>query len=157
MEKIKILISACVLGHDTRWNATSRHHEFVEQWAAENSIQLIPVCPESRLLGTPRKPIKMIQIGEKVQALCGERDVYESLEEISKTALSEHPSACGFIGLANSPTCGMSAGVKKRGSTIRGAFQRIAHVPTCEVNQLKNEKGRESFLNRIRRYRSSQI
>lgn len=157
MEKIKILISACVLGRATRWNATSRHHEFVEKWASQNSIQLIPVCPESRLLGTPRKPIKMIQIGEKVQALCGERDVYESLEEISRAVLSEHPTACGFIGLANSPTCGMSAGVKKRGSTIRGAVHRVAHIPTCEVNQLKNEKGRESFLNRIRRYRSSQI
>ena len=99
----------------------------------------------------------MIQIGEIVQAMCGEEEVYESLEEISKAALAEHPDACGFIGLANSPTCGMSAGVKKRGTTIRGALHRVAHIPTCEVNQLKNEKGRESFLNRIRRYRSSQI
>ena len=99
----------------------------------------------------------MIQIGEVIEAWSGEEEVYDSLEEVSRKVLDEHPDACGFIGLANSPTCGMSAGVKKRGSTIRGAMHRVAAFPTCEVNQLKNERGKQSFLNRIRRHRSSQF
>jgi uncharacterized protein YbbK (DUF523 family) len=155
--KMKVLISACVVGSPVRWNTSARHHEFVTTWAKENGIELVPVCPEARLLGIPRRPIRMIQVGEVIEAWCGKEEVYDSLEETSRKAFDEHSDVCGFIGLANSPTCGMAAGVKKRGATIRGAMHRVAEVPTCEVNQLKNETGRKSFLNRIRRYRSSQI
>ena len=154
---MKLLISSCVLGHPVRWNTASRLHEFVTTWAKENDIELIPVCPEAQLLGTPRKPIKMIQIGNNVEAWTGDKEVYDSLEETARKVFNEHPDVCGFIGLANSPTCGMSAGVKKRGATIRGAMHRVTDLPTCEVNQLKNATGREHFLNRIRRYRSSQF
>jgi uncharacterized protein YbbK (DUF523 family) len=154
---MKILISSCVLGNNVRWNGSNRQHDFIKEWAAENDISLVPVCPETQLLGVPRKPIRMIQCGENVEAWAGSEEVFDALEQTCRTILEEHPDTCGFVGLANSPTCGMSAGVKKRGSTIRGAIHRVADIPTCEVNQLKNERGRESFLNRIRRYKSSQI
>ena len=140
-----------------RWNKTSRKYDFIEAWAKENNIELVPVCPETQLLGVPRRPIRMIQVGDIVEAWSGDREIYNSLEDTSRSILASHPDACGFIGLANSPTCGMSAGVKKRGSTMRGAMHRVAIIPTCEVNQLKNESGRKSFLNRIVKYKSSQI
>ena len=152
---MKVLISACVLGSPVRWNESSRNHEFIKAWAKENDIELVPVCPETQLLGLPRRPIRMIQNGPKVEAWTGKEEVYEALEDTCRSILEQHPDCCGFIGLANSPTCGMSAGVKKRGSTIRGAMHRATDVPTCEVNQLKNERGRDSFLNRIRRYQDA--
>lgn len=152
---MKILISACVLGNPVRWNESSRNHEFIKSWAKENDIELVPVCPETQLLGLPRQPIRMIQNGPKVEAWTGKEEVYEALESTCRSILDQHPDCCGFIGLANSPTCGMSAGVKKRGTTIKGAMHRAPGVPTCEVNQLKSERGRDSFLNRIRRYKDA--
>ncbi len=154
---MKVLISSCVLGNPVRWNGTTRRHDFITEWAEEYGIELVPVCPETRLLGLPRRPIKMIQVGSLVKAWAGEEDVYEDLENTCSELLRDNPDICGFIGLANSPTCGMSAGVRKRGSTIRGAMHRVADVPTCEVNQLKNQMGRDSFLNRVKRYSSNKI
>ena len=52
---MKVLISACVVGNPVRWNTSARHHEFVTTWAKENGIELVPVCPEARLLGIPKK------------------------------------------------------------------------------------------------------
>ena len=72
---MKVLISACVLGQEVRWNGTERKHDFVESWAKENNIDLVPICPENRLLGTPRRPIRMIQIGELVEAWAGKEEV----------------------------------------------------------------------------------
>ena len=116
-----------------------------------------PDITNSSQPGQKKMELNLYQFVQKHGCSVFKEEVYDSLEEISRKVFDEHPDACGFIGLANSPTCGMSAGVKKRGSTIRGAMHRVAEVPTCEVNQLKNETGRKSFLNRLRRYRSSQI
>ena len=155
--KLKVLVSSCVLGNPVRWNNSSRKYDFLVEWAEENDIELVPACPETELLGAPRRPIRMIQIGSLVKAFAGEEEVYESLERVCSKIIKENPEVCGFIGLANSPTCGMSAGVKKRGSTIRGAMHRVVEVPSCEVNQLKDEKMRKSFLNKILMYASNKI
>ncbi len=154
---MKVLISSCVLGNPVRWNGANKKSDFIQDWAQDNNITLIPVCPEQRLLGVPRRPIRMTQNGPVVEAWAGDEEVYDSLEDTSRSILNEHPDLCGFIGLANSPTCGMSAGVRKRGATIRGAMHRVTDVPTCEVNQLRDERGRENFLNRLKKCRSNKI
>ena len=120
--KLKVLVSSCVLGNPVRWNNSSRKYDFLVEWAEENDIELVPVCPETELLGVPRRPIRMIQIGSLVKAFAGEEEVYESLERVCSKMLKENPEVCGFIGLANSPTCGMSG--REKELTIRGAMHR---------------------------------
>ena len=58
---MKILISACVFGKNVRWNATNRSSDEVKQWADSNGYELVPVCPENELFGTPRKSIRLRQ------------------------------------------------------------------------------------------------
>ena len=67
-KKMKLLISACVLGEDVRWNGSNKLKKYVMDWAEKNSIELIPVCPENLAFGTPRPPIRLVQIEEKVIA-----------------------------------------------------------------------------------------
>ena len=149
---MKLLISSCVMGNKVRWNGASKEFPFIKDWAEENGIKLTPVCPENELLGTPRPSIRLIQVGDEVHAHAGKNEISEQLRQTSKNILERHPDAVGFIGIANSPTCGVSAGVKKRGSTMKGIFHLAADFPTCEVNQLKSEQGRQSFLRRVAKW-----
>ena len=146
---MKVLISSCVLGNKVRWNKAHKKQDFIQDWAKENGIELIPVCPEDELFGTPRQNIRLLQIGEEVRAMKGQEDVYSTLLAKSKEIYERHPDAAGFIGVANSPSCGMSAGVKNRGSTMRGVMHIESPVTSVEVNHLKSENHRESFLLRM--------
>jgi len=149
---MKVLISSCTLGKKVRWNGAHKHQPGIEEWAKENGIKLVHVCPENELFGTPRQNIRLIQIGNEVQAKMGKEDVYGLMTSKSREIFDRHPDAIGFIGIANSPSCGMSAGVKNRGSVMKGPMHLQATFPTCEANQLKNEGGREVFLTRLYKY-----
>ena len=149
---MKVLISSCVLGNKVRWNGADKHRPDVQEWAKENGLTLVPVCPEHELFGTPRQNIRLMQIGDEVHGKMGGENVYPSMMSKSEEIFSRHPDAVGFIGIANSPSCGMSVGVKSRGSVMKGAMHLRSPVPSCEVNQLKSEGGREVFLTRLYKY-----
>ena len=151
---IKILISSCVMGNNVRWNNSHRLYPELSQWAKESNIKLVPVCPENELFGTPRQNIRLIQVGENVEGRMGKVDVYGDMLGKSREIFSRHPDAKGFIGLANSPSCGISVGVKNRGSVMKGTMHLTSPVPSCEANQLRTEEGRQKFLNRVLKHAS---
>ena len=146
------MISSCVFGESVRWNGTEKADKEIKQWAEQNNIKLIPVCPENELFGTPRKPIRLMQDGDNVLAIMGERDVYQELEEKSGEISQRHANAVGFIGIANSPSCGLAAGVKKRGSTMKASMHRALGCPTTEISSMRSEANRELFFRRIKKY-----
>ena len=149
---MKVLISSCVLGNKVRWNGADKHRPDVQEWAKENGITLVPVCPEHELFGTPRQNIRLIQIGDEVHGKMAGENVYPSMMSKSEEIFSRHPDAVGFIGIANSPSCGLAAGVKHRGSTMKGTMHLQSPVPSCEANQLGGSKGQEMFLYRVNKY-----
>ena len=149
---MKVLISSCVLGNKVRWNGADKHRPDVQEWAKENGITLVPVCPEHELFGTPRQNIRLMQIGDDVHGKMGGANVYPSMMSKSEEIFSRHPDAVGFIGIANSPSCGMSVGVKSRGSVMKGTMHLQSPVPSCEANQLGGKKGQEMFLYRVNKY-----
>ena len=151
---IKILISSCVMGNNVRWNNSHRLYPELSQWAKEENIKLVPVCPENELFGTPRQNIRLIQVGDKVEARMAKQEVSSEMTLRSRQLFRRHPDACGFIGLANSPSCGISAGVKNRGSVMKGTMHLTSQVPSCEANTLRTEEGRQRFLNRVLKYAS---
>ena len=151
---IKILISSCVMGNNVRWNNSHRLYPELSQWAKEENIKLVPVCPENELFGTPRQNIRLIQVGDKVEARMGKQEVYSEMTLKSRQLFRRHPDACGFIGLANSPSCGISAGVKNRGSVMKGTMHLASPVPSCEANQLRTAEGRQKFLKRVLKHAS---
>lgn len=102
--KPKILISACLLGENCKYNGGNNYDPAAE--ALRESYELVPVCPE-RLGGlpTPRTPSE--RVGERVLTRDG-RDVTEAFVDGAEKALALAGS-CGAV-LAvlqpRSPSCG---------------------------------------------------
>ena len=146
---MKVLISSCVLGQNVRWNGSNKANKDLVEWAKENSLELIPVCPENELFGTPRPPIRLIDVYGKIQAQMKGKDIIDILDSKCQEIFNNHPDAVGFIGIANSPSCGINVGVKGHGKTIKGSMHKISKISTIEINQLKNHDQRVIFLSRL--------
>ncbi|WP_044470977.1 DUF523 domain-containing protein [Mannheimia massilioguelmaensis] len=61
MPKIKILISACLLGENVKYSGGNNLSQILVDFLEKNEIELLPVCPE--VLGglsTPRLPAEII-------------------------------------------------------------------------------------------------
>ena len=149
---MKILVSACVMGSDVRWNGANKNCDSVKSWAAQHGFELVPVCPEDFLFGTPRRPIRMIHQSEKTAALMGENDVLPVLSDYCRDLHKNHSDAAGFIGVSNSPTCGIAVGVKNLGKVVKGQMHYHAEMPTTEVSQMQSEKNRDMFYRRVMKY-----
>ena len=68
---MKVLVSSCLLGNQVRWNKQGKLSSHVIEWAKQNNIQLIAVCPEDELLGTPRDKIRLIQLKKTLALTTG--------------------------------------------------------------------------------------
>ena len=113
--KLKVLISSCVAGENVRWNSTNKKDESLIQWAEREGITLIPVCPENSLFGTPRSPIRLEKIEDKIVAHFKGLNVFEDLSRECDKISDNFKDVVGFIGIARSPTYGISVGVKNLG------------------------------------------
>ena len=146
---MKVLVSACLLGQKVRWNASHKKAETLEEWALKNGLELIPICPENELFGTPRPPIRLSDVDGQTRAIMKGEDVMDLLDTKCVEIQAAHPEAVGFIGISRSPTCGISVGVKNLGRTIKGSMHKTTSLPTVEYNQLKSKNCREQFLRRL--------
>lgn len=147
---MKVLISSCILGNNVRWNGANKLNLEIIEWAKKNKIELVPVCPEHMLLSTPRAPIRLAYTEEEgIRAVYKNTDVMQDLDTMCAKVLVKHKDAVGFIGIANSPTCGMNVGVRKLGRTIKGSMHKNIQIPATEINYLKTETNRLAFLKRL--------
>jgi uncharacterized protein YbbK (DUF523 family) len=151
---MKILISSCVYGNDVRWNGTNRHHQHIHDWAEDNGFELVPICPEHELFGTPRSTIRLRAVAGEVKAFAGKKEVYSELQEKSQEIARRYEDAIGFIGISRSPTCGLSTGVKNYGRTIKAPMHQAVDCPTTEISSMNTESNRQKFLERIKKYES---
>ena len=149
---MKILVSACVMGQDVRWNGANKHCEDLSVWASKHGFELIPVCPEDFLFGTPRQPIRMIYEDQKITAKMGERDVLPILSDCCEQIHKDHNDAVGFIGISGSPSCGVSVGVKNLGNFVKGQMHSHATIPSTEISQMRTEVQRDIFYKRVMKY-----
>lgn len=101
---MKILVSACLLGEDCKYNGGNNLRQQVLELGQEH--ELIPVCPEVAAgLGIPRIPIE-IRDGEVVRAdgISVDGTIREAVADI----LSGLPRDIDLCVLkARSPTCGV--------------------------------------------------
>ena len=153
-DKLKVLISGCLLGQKVRWNLSDKSNSSIKRFAEDNNIELVPICPENELFGTPRAPIRLIQIEDKIEARMKGRDVSQELNSKCQSII-EDSGADGFIGIHGSPTCGLNVGVKNLGRTVKGSMHALSEFPTTEISQLKNPQGKTAFLNRLVKHRQN--
>lgn len=158
-KKPVVVVSKC-LGFDAcRFNGDKIADKFIEKLG--KFVTYIPVCPEVEIgLGTPRKPIRMVETDERLRLLQPETgtDVTEKMESFSTAFLDGLKDVDGFILKNRSPSCAVTdakvmTGLEKA-HTLRkqgGIFgekvkEKFHHLAIEDEGRLKNFSIREHFL-----------
>lgn len=105
--KEPLLISACLLGHNCKYNGGNNYHPLTE--ALGDRYELVPVCPEC-MGGLPVPHAPAERVGEKVFSRTGE-DVTAAFRKGAQAALGAAKEAgCTKAVLKErSPSCGFGA------------------------------------------------
>ena len=162
-DKIKLGISACLLGNQVRYDGQHKLDRFLKDQLGQY-VEWVPVCPEvecglpvpreaMRLVGTPEAPRLItthsgVDLTEKMQAWIGQK-----LPQLEKEQL------CGFVFKSKSPSSGMQ-GVKiyteqgmpaRQGSGLfaRAFMERFPLLPVEDEGRLNDAGLRENFIERI--------
>lgn len=107
INKPKVIISACLLGHLCRYDGkTKKTKEFSDSF---KEYEIIPFCPEAPLFGTPRERINVINIDGENRIITDEtdKDVTKLLEDEIGSFIKENPSVDKIVLKSKSPSCGL--------------------------------------------------
>jgi len=167
MEKIRIGISACLVGQNVRYDGGHQHDRFITDTLGR-WFEWVPVCPEveyglsvpreaMRLVGDPDNP-RLVTIRTRIDHTDGMLAWADKrLTELAALDL------CGFIFKSRSPSSGMTAvkvypetgmAVMKGVGIFAGAFmKRFPLIPVEEDVRLNDPLLIENFIERIFVYR----
>lgn len=102
---MKILVSACLLGRNCKYNGGNNYRESVEKLVQGHEV--IEVCPEMLAgLGTPRTPIE-IRGGEVVSrdGISMDKVIRDAVAQVLENIKDEPIEYC--VLKSRSPTCGV--------------------------------------------------
>jgi uncharacterized protein YbgA (DUF1722 family)/uncharacterized protein YbbK (DUF523 family) len=162
-DKLKIGISACLLGEEVRYDGTHQLNRFISDTLGKY-VEFIPVCPEVESgFPVPREPFRLVGDPEAprlVMVKSGTDQTDKFLKWAKRRVRELEPEdLCGFIFKRKSPSCGMQ-GVKvfteegmpsKRGV---GLFARVfidffPLIPVEDEGRMNDPGLRENFIERI--------
>ncbi len=169
--RIRLGISACLLGQAVRWDGTHKRDPFLTDTLGR-WVEWVPVCPEAEAgFGIPREPFHLEGDPEAPRLLTSRTRVDHTdkmrgwaqarLEALAKEGLS------GFVFKSRSPSSGMervgvvtAKGVVHKGRGIfAGMFlDRFPLLPAEEEGRLHDPDLRENFIERVftlQRYREA--
>ncbi|MFA4904549.1 MAG: DUF523 and DUF1722 domain-containing protein [Desulfobaccales bacterium] len=165
MQKIRLGISACLLGRQVRFDGGHQLDRFITGTLG-HYVEFIPVCPEMECgLGVPREAMRLV--GEpSAPRLVTVRTKIDHTERLVKWAENRvrelaQEDLCGFIFKSKSPSSGMER-VKVYNEPARGApvttgvglfarifMERFPLLPVEDEGRLHDPGLRENFIERI--------
>lgn len=163
MEKIRLGISACLMGEPVRYDGGHRLDHFLRDTLGAY-IEYVPVCPEVECgLGTPREPMRLEGSPEAPRLVTTQtrRDLTDRMVDWASRRVREleNDSLCGFIFKSSSPSSGMehvkvfdSNGMPRRVGTGIFASALMHHfplIPAEDEAKLHDPAVRENFIERI--------
>ncbi|MFQ2091906.1 MULTISPECIES: DUF523 and DUF1722 domain-containing protein [Aeromonas] len=165
MYKIKVGISACLLGQEVRFDGGHKRSSFCERDLGSH-FDYHPVCPEMAIgLGAPRAAIRLVKRqGEiRAEASNGSFDVTDRLIAFSEQKARQLDFLSGYILCAKSPSCGMERvriyGANNEGSAKEGVglfakalMEANPLLPVEEDGRLCDPILRENFVLRVFAY-----
>ena len=159
----KVGVSACLLGHQVRYDGGHKRDAFIIGPLSEH-MAFLPICPETAIgLGIPRPTIRLMGEIERPR-LVGTADagfdVTEKMERYAEHQVGELGDLCGYILKKDSPSCGMErvkvfntrgTHAERKGSGVfaRILMQRLPLLPVEEEGRLNDAVLRENFVNRV--------
>lgn len=163
MEKIRLGVSACLLGQPVRYDGSHKHDRYLTDILGAY-VDYVPVCPEVECgLGIPRESMHLEGDPQNPRLITTRtrRDVTDQMLRWAEKRLEElkAENLCGFIFKSNSPSSGMervkifdAKGMpqKKGVGLFAGLFMKaFPYLPVEEEGRLHDEGLRENFVERI--------
>ena len=166
VRRLRIGISACLLGERVRWNGDHKREPFLVETVGK-FVEWVPVCPEMELgLGTPRPPIHLERVaaknggGTRLVEIESRRDLTKKMDAFAARRVRELAKLdlCGFVLKSDSPSCGPGRvkvwSGKKSTRTGRGRFAEalLAVLPDLPVEdevRLRDPGVRRDFFERV--------
>jgi uncharacterized protein YbgA (DUF1722 family)/uncharacterized protein YbbK (DUF523 family) len=162
--KIRIGVSACLLGREVRYNGGHKRDSFLTDTFGA-FVDFVPVCPEVEIgMGTPRPPIRLERRADGEIRLAmpstGE-DYTERMLSYAARRIGELAALDldGYVLKKDSPSCGMERVKVYDSHTIptksgRGLFaeeilRRLPDLPVEEEGRLNDPLLRENFITRV--------
>ncbi|MDD3580878.1 MAG: DUF523 and DUF1722 domain-containing protein, partial [Desulfobacca sp.] len=161
--KIKIGISACLLGEKVRFDGQHKLDRFITDTLGKY-LEFVPVCPEVECgLGVPREPMRLIGDPEapRLVTVRTKVDLTDRMVAWSQNKVQEleRLELCGFIFKSDSPSSGMERvkvytdkGIPEKKGVGLFARQFMDHFPLLPVEEegrLHDPKLRENFIERL--------
>lgn len=161
--RIRVGVSACLLGEPVRYDAGHKHDRYVTDVLAAH-FEMVSVCPEVEAgMGTPREPVRLVRTGGEVRmrGVTSGADHTDTMRRFARRRIAalSRLGICGYILKKSSPSCGMervrvytSAGMPSDSTSGIFAAELLAalpHLPVEEEGRLCDAVLRESFIERV--------
>lgn len=165
-ERIRLGISACLLGAPVRFNGGHKQSSLCSEILARH-FDFVAICPEVAIgLGTPRATLRLVgdpQAPRAVASTAPERDLTGALDAYGRRIAAEVDEICGYILMQKSPSCGMervkvyqhdgaSAPGGGRGVFAAALMRARPDLPVEEDGRLNDPVLRENFITRVFAY-----
>ena len=162
IEKIRIGVSACLIGERVRYDGTDKRDAFITD-SLGAAFELVPVCPEVAIgMGVPRPPIRLVGDPQQPRALGVDDaglDVTAPLTAFGRRMAVELDDIDAYIFKSRSPSCGPArvkvygAGKAPRAQGV-GLYAREIMasqplLPVEEEGRLIEPLRRDNFIERI--------
>jgi uncharacterized protein YbgA (DUF1722 family)/uncharacterized protein YbbK (DUF523 family) len=161
--KIRVGVSACLLGQEVRYNGTHKHMPLLTQELAKY-FDLVPTCPEMGAgMGVPRPPIRLVgdvAAPRAVRVDDPSADFTEPLQQYAAARIPELNDLAGYIFIKNSPSCGLfrvkvyqengyPSPTPGRGIFAAALTNAMPLLPVEEDGRLNDPVLRENFIARV--------
>jgi uncharacterized protein YbgA (DUF1722 family)/uncharacterized protein YbbK (DUF523 family) len=162
-QKIRLGVSACLLGREVRYDGGHQRDPFLTDTLGP-FVEWVPVCPEVELgLGVPRETIRLVGDAASSRRLVEKTGVdltarmqrYARARARELDALDLH----GYVLKRGSPSCGLfrvrvydDLGVPRStgtGAYARAIVERFPLLPVEEEGRLGDPALRENFIERV--------
>lgn len=166
LPKIRVGISACLLGEEVRYNGGHKRDAFLTDTFGRY-VEWVPVCPEVELgMGTPRPPIRLERIGDSSRLIMPSTggDYTDAMRDYAERRVAElaRLDLDGYVLKKDSPSCGMERVKVYHPASTGGApskdgrglfadvlLARLPDLPVEEEGRLNDPALRESFISRV--------
>lgn len=161
--KIRLGISACLLGEPVRWNGGHTRDRFLTDTLGQY-VDYVPVCPEVECgLPTPREPLRQVGTPEHPRLVTTKTKIDLTDQMVAwarrRVVELEKENLCGFVCMARSPSSGMERvkvydehGMPHKtgvGVFARAFMEHFPLLPVEENGRLCDARLRENFIERI--------
>ena len=162
-KKIKLGVSACLMGEQVRWNGGHARDRYLTDILGQY-VEYVPVCPEVECgMGVPRETLHLVGDPDNPNLVTTKTNI-DHTDRMNAWARKrvkklEKENLCGFVFKRKSPSSGLfrvpvktSKGMpRKKGQGIfaRVFTEHFPLVPVEEDGRLHDSKLRETFIEQI--------